>query len=144
MHIFYDGQAVQEGTMDVRDLAPALYSIGELCQRANKIANGEESEVSVRVKAEFQPGSFGIDLEVVQSFLAQATNLFLTSDRNAAKDIVGILFGSGGLFALYKFLKGQKEGSITTLENGNLKIDFEGNNNSIEVHNHVHQLYNDD
>lgn len=144
IHVVYDGDAVRGGSMDVMALAPALLSIGELFQRANKIINGDQAEVTVHVKSDFQKGSFGCDLEVVQTILSQAKSLFGSDDYKAAKEIIAVLFGGGSLYGLLRWLKGKKEESTTTLENGNIKIEITGGgNNSIEVKPQVFNLYQD-
>lgn len=52
IHIVYDGTPWADGATDVRDLAPALLSIGELCQEVNRQIYGSDSVVSVQVKAD--------------------------------------------------------------------------------------------
>ena len=75
--VSYDGDALTEGAMDVRDLAPALIALGQSFERANALLNGDKASVSLRIRAT-QPGSFEIVL-ILQQLLENASDV-LTDD----------------------------------------------------------------
>jgi hypothetical protein len=132
--VVYDGTPVEKGAMDVRDLAPALLSIAELCQEVNSQVYGNDTAISVRVKADFKKGSFGVELEIVRTLIEQVRSLLNSTDTQSAMAVIGLIFGSSGLIELLKLLKGDGNAQTTTLENGNIKIEISGDgNNHIEV-----------
>lgn len=57
----YEGSALADNSIDVRDLAPSLLALGQLFTRANTLFNGESASVSLRVAAT-RPGSFDVNL----------------------------------------------------------------------------------
>lgn len=122
--LIFEGPAVDNGEIDVRDLAPSLLSLGELLQAANAAINGERASVAVKLHAT-RAGSFEVDMTMVQSLAAQAGLLLdqLAGHRDslaAAKDLADIIFKvgagaaaiGGGFFALIKWLKNRKPDRI--------------------------------
>ena len=119
--LIFRGQAVDDGEIDVRDLAPALLAVGDLLQAANHTINGEQANVAVKVKATSE-GSFEIDLSLWQHVLDSiftysethkdgiaAANELTDLVMKAAGGLTGAVMGvGGGLLALLKWLKGRK------------------------------------
>lgn len=127
--ILYDGPALSNNEMDVKDLAPALLSLGELLEEANKILNGEKVGVAVNIKAT-SPGSLNIDLSVIQSIAAMTSNLFNSDGVNAiinAKELLAILGigGGGGLIGLIAWIRNRKIKSVSRIESDKFKIETE-------------------
>jgi hypothetical protein len=137
----YDGDALAENTMDVRDLAPALIAFGELFDRANQILNGDKLTVNLKVRAT-KPGSFELLLILAQSFLT-ATQ-FLSSDLVvSAANLVGLITGvpkiGESLFRTFKKLKGNKP-EIIQQDNG---VTLRASNVELQISNEVFRLYQD-
>jgi hypothetical protein len=139
--ICYDGEALKYHEMDVRDLGPALMSLGQLFDEANKILNGNEVTIKVHVKAHSE-GSFQISFEVVQSIVSKIST-FLNSDFIATALILKelILSGRCGLFWFIERLKGKYPNKITDLKNGMFLIEIE--NEKFEVPLELLKLYRD-
>lgn len=119
--------------MDVRELAPALLSAGELIQTTNRLLNGDRAVVSLQVKSDFRRGSFDIGLLLNQN-LIEAAKQFLQLHPHVkdAKDLLDLLFFYGGLpvsagmglFKFIKWLRGRNIGSaqMTFINNGIVQI----------------------
>lgn len=122
--LVFEGAAVENGEMDVRDLAPSLLALGELIQAANTELNGDRARIAVKLQATKQ-GSFEVSMTLVQSYGQQALLLLdsLAGHKDgisAAKDLADIIFKvsagagvvGGGFFALIKWLKGRKPDKV--------------------------------
>lgn len=127
--IAYDGEALRDHSMDVRDLAPALLSLGKLFDAANLVLNGDKATVNLQVKAH-SAGSFEVALELFQSFSAQVSHFLVgdlvTSVLNLKELIVGGAAGIAGIFYLIKKLKGKKPDRIEHLNNGMVLLELDG------------------
>jgi len=113
----YDGPALFNHTMDVRELAPALVAFSDLFQGVSKAAFPDVPDVLVKVRGNFKAGCFGIDLMVEQSMADQVVSLFSGQKATAFNNLLGMLsalglVGGGGLIALIKWLRGRKPSRI--------------------------------
>jgi len=142
-NVVYDGPALAEHRMDVRDLAPALIEISDLFAAANKELNGDNAEVRIEVKASFKAGSFGIELLFSQDFVTQLRDLFTGPSSSAISNASGIIglvgmFG-GGLFGLLKTLRGRKP--LKILQQGDTAEIWITETESFEVDSRVIRLW---
>lgn len=107
--IIYDGTALVNNEIAVRELAPALISIADLLEEANFVINGKESKIDVNVKGSFKSGSFGIDLKVVQNFVDGFIAVFSADGVTAVVNLltlIGFLKNQNiSLIGLIKLLK---------------------------------------
>lgn len=144
--IKFTGSAVESGTIGVRDLAPTLLSIGKLIEESNRVLNQNRAAASVRVRPEFQPGSFEGVLELAVSFMDQAKALFVAGELHDAKEILetlGFWVGiPGTLYAIIRRIGKRKPKSATILKNGNVSIELD-DGGKIEASRPVADLYND-
>jgi hypothetical protein len=137
IEIGYDGEILRGGSMDVRDLAPALLALGDLLQESHLLLNGGRGQLTTNVKSDFKKGSFEVHLQLAQSLSDQAAFILEHCKHWSAADIaklVGLTAGSG--ISLIKFIKWiglRKIKSSTTISNGNMKIETDGDFDSIEV-----------
>ena len=134
--------------MDVRDLAPALLSIGELFDTANALVNDESVKTSVHVRA-VEPGCFSIDLQVVQSFWDSTVSILTSKDVTTALTLKGLLIGGagvsasvgGGLIWLIKKLKGKPIEKAKRIEESMVRISTE--EGSLDIPAKLLDLYSD-
>lgn len=139
--IVYDGEPVSEGTIDARDLAPALLAFADLVDEAAPLIDPNLPRLSVRVRPDFQKGSFEVYLELANLY-AKFVSLFSGPDAQAWSSffqIVG-LAGVAGVFQLIKRAKGRKPTKISIERKESVTITFEGDD-PITVNQRVWQLF---
>jgi hypothetical protein len=144
-HIVYDGPALEQHLMDVRELAPALFAIGDVVERANEILNGDKAKISLQVKASFKTGSFGVELHLVQHWLQAALGMVngpvVTGVLSLAELLSLVGAGSMGAIKLIQWLRGRGIRKVEPLENGNVRVFVD--DEQIEVEEKVIRLIQD-
>lgn len=135
--VIYDGEAVQTHEIDAKILSTSLIGITTALEESNKIINGPYSKISVKLKGNFAPGSFL--MEIVSSLDSTA----LEQVANIAT-ILGFCGAAGGtLIALYKHGKGEQLLNTKDIEGNNTEINFNNCQGSFIIDRNVVKLYED-
>lgn len=142
--IAYDGPALRQGSMDVRDLAPALLAVGQLFDAANTVLNRDEARINVNVKATGQ-GSFEIVFEVVQTLQSQLVSFFSGETVTAALNLKELVIGGpsaiAGLIWLIKKLRGKRPDKVERISDSHVRVSINGE--SFDVPLALMRLYQD-
>lgn len=139
INIAYTGAAVDNGTMSVNELAPALLALSNLVGNANRILNQDDSTVEVRLSANVQQGSFEMSLELIRTFSDQI-KLFFTEHFS----INEILFTLGlissvssvsgiNLIEIYRWVKGRRIHKVESVEKDKVRITIESESKEISI-----------
>jgi hypothetical protein len=146
----FDGPDLRAHSMDATILGPALLALGELCEGANQVLNGDRARVRVMVKADIKANCVTVDFNVVQTAWQSVQSLLGSSNVATAKQIlewigiVGTAAGTG--YSLFKFLRWKQDKKESQIQinqgaNGNtVVINIEGDNNSVTIPEEVYRL----
>lgn len=104
--ISYEGEALAQHSMPVRDLAPALLALGQAFDRANELLNGDRATITLKIHATEQ-GSFQVDL-LLQQMFDQASSVLSAEFISSASHLKQIVVGETGLIGLLKRLRGSR------------------------------------
>ena len=85
--VSFIGPGVEDGRIDVRDLAPALMSLGRMIDAANVALNVEKRPIKVEVRA-VAVGSFVVHLDTVLTGWTFVRNLIDRGDVEKAKKLL--------------------------------------------------------
>lgn len=123
--LIYDGPALRDHQMNVRDLAPAMLAVGEAFEALNVLYNGKSAQIAVNVRAH-EPGCFSIAFDVQQ--MASAAGDYLAGTGiSSALNLMTILFGGTGpglvgLIVLIRKMRGAKPDRIEKLSPGMFRL----------------------
>ena len=132
--VVYDGPAVEDGEMDVSQLASSLLALGKLIENTDEIITGEQGRIRIRVQSDVRRGSFdvGLVLSIDNAWDAlNAAKAWMLSPEGAATAwLLGVLgldaktLGSG-LVQAVRWLRGRKVASKVVLADGNTELHAE-------------------
>lgn len=153
--IAYTGKAVDDGSMDVNDLAPALLALGNLVGSANRVLNHDDSIVEVKLSAHFERGSFEMTLELVRTLTDQIKLFFADADYSI-NDIIGIIgfvstvsgANAVSLVQFIRWLKNRRIKKVETASKDTVRVILDEDSREIsigawnlyrskEIHNHI-------
>lgn len=131
--IVYDGPAVEDGEMDVSQLASSLLALGKLIENADAIRTGEPGRVKVRVKADVLRGSFDVGIAVhwIEGFKDAAIAWALTPEGAGTLALLGFLgfnvkdatkLGGKGVIQVVRWLRGRRVARQIILQDGNTTL----------------------
>ena len=140
-HLVYDGEDITSGSIDARDLAPALLAFADLVDYGARVIVPEAPPVTVRVRSDFQRGSFDVALQLAHAY-DRFVSLFSGNQVQAWATLLSLLGVSGaGLFQLIKRSKGRKPQVVTIERSERVTITFDGENRE-DIPEGVWQLFN--
>jgi len=134
--INFEGSALSDYTIDVREISPALLALADLIEAANQVTNCCPYNVRLKVKGSFKAGYFGVDLIAVQSIIQKMAGLFTGQHVTAAANLIALLNGLGflknkGQISLVKLIKWLRGNTPTKIERRNDKFIIEHEENQI-------------
>ena len=140
--LVYHGPDVDTGSMEVRDLAPAMLALASLFEAASTEMNGDRAQVKINLKST-STNSFHLGLEILSSIGSQGVMDIL----HTAAELKEVLFGGaalsgggGGVWWLIHWLKGRKPETVERREDG-VHITVNGDNNTIITSPTAYNLY---
>jgi hypothetical protein len=130
----YDGPALANNEMDVKELAPALFAIGELIEESNRLLNGNKTKVAINVKA-FKDGCLGVDLSLVQD-IGNVLDMFAGQHITGAVNLLTLLGFAGDAFGIRShatatvlqvitWLQSRPLKNVIRLDDGTMKLEVE-------------------
>lgn len=137
----YDGPALKNHEMNVRDLAPAMLGVGEVFEALNSLYNGKAADIAVNVRAH-EPGCFTVVFDVAQH-VKSATEFLSGTGVTAAINLKELLFGTGmvgtGLIWLIRKLRGGTPDRVEKLSPGTFRLTLDGE--TYEIPTELFQAY---
>lgn len=131
--VIYDGPAVEDGEMEVSQLASSLLALGKLIENADAVRTGEPGRVKVRVQSDVKRGSFDVGIAVhwVNGLKDAAIAWALTPEGAGTLALLGLLgvnvkdtalSGGKGVIQVVRWLRGRRVASQIVLKDGNTTL----------------------
>jgi hypothetical protein len=135
LQVVFDGEALKDGQIEVRDLAPSLLALADLYGHTNQYLNGEKSNLKIFVKADVKKGSFHVDLHLVQGWIESAKQMVITGQLKQVDEVISSIQSIGtnaggivvGLLGLWRFFKGKP--TPTPVAQDKINVTFIGDDN---------------
>ena len=146
LDLVYHGPDVVSGSMEVRDLAPAMLAMAALFEAAALEANGERAKININLKST-SANSFHLGLDILNTIGSQG----VMDSVHTASELKEILFGTagtgvaggGGVWWLISKLRRRTPKTVER-DGDNVHISINGDNNNIEnvtISQNVYNLY---
>ena len=129
IRVVYDGPAVDDGEMDVSQLASSLLAFGKLIETTDALISGEPNRIRVRVQSDVRRGSFDVGLVVQLDSAWDAAKAWVMSPEGLTTSTLLSLLGlnagtvTNGLIQTVRWLRGRKLARKTVLADGNTELE---------------------
>ena len=146
VRIAYTGEALENGAMDINDLAPALLAFAELVKRANVLV-GNTQPVRLMLNADsIKRGSFDVTLELIYSGLDQIKLLMGAAEDiglKALSDALGIgATIKEGVFWLIQAIGNKKILNVSETDDNKVAINL-NDNSKIIINQNTYNVFMD-
>ena len=146
VRIAYTGEALENGAMDINDLAPALLAFADLVKRANVLV-GNTQPVRLMLNADsIKRGSFDVTLELIYSGLDQIKLLMGAAEDiglKALSDALGIgATIKEGVFWLIQAIGNKKILNVSETDDNKVAINL-NDNSKIIINQNTYNVFMD-
>lgn len=129
VRVIYDGPSVEDGEMDIAQLASSLLALGKLIESADAIITGESDRIRVRVQSDVRRGSFDVGITVDVNGAWDAAKTWILSPGGMATGFVlsalglNAQTGTVGVLQVVRWLKGRNVRKKIVLQDGNTQLE---------------------
>lgn len=139
--IRYSGEALNDGRIPIKDLAPSLLSISDAFIEMQNIIYPHQAPVSLDIKAT-EKGSFLVDLILANGpdIFTKAVDLFSGKESEASVNLIEIASGISGVLILIQKLRNRKIKNKEDEGANNVKLTL-GDGTTLEVPSQSFEAY---
>ena len=144
--ITFDGAKIRNGEIDVRVLADSLIYLNDALERSNKLLNGKNADIAVKIKAEMVPGSFKVYLVNIIDYIAEVgASERLDGLKSVCEflGVCGVVRGTKSLFSLLREIRGRKVVSNHSEEDGSKSFVLDDGTKIAGINKNVSELFED-